>query len=689
MKKLCDKNIERRIRNEYFEELDRLSPTARFVRKLELMLDQLTLEVSPSDKLVGRFIFSSPRYENRAFSDEALPQKTEELLNRWTVFGSNTTFSKGHTLISYERILKEGLSGYAERINLELKATPKDEYLLAMRDTIKVVQAFLNRIALRIGELGTDCKIAEDSARLSEMKERILRVPFYPATDFYDALQSVWIIHFLAPLAEGEWQSISLGRLDKYLYPYYLISQNEGMTRAEAKAILHELFVLLNSYADGACLLNVGEEYNELSELLIECQRDFKLPGPILGARIGKDTPERILNMLIDTELFSRGQPTFYGEESCLKALIEKGLSSDRAKSFSNNSCMGIGIPGEEFNSMWGCIFGIHGVLEAAINQGRLITVDSNELIPDVKEVSTLDELYTEFEHCARFLLDRLLEGYNARAERSERIDPDCFISLLTEDCIQKRCDRISGARYHNVTVECIGLVNAADGIAAIDQLIFKEKRYSLSALRDALRADFIGYEELRRDILACPKFGQNSDADAYAVRVADILQALIRAYDNTNRYYQPSLHTLDKNATRGVTWGATPDGRRAGEPFAKNGGSSNLARRRDPTSLVLSAIKLPQHKLYGGQPIDLSFTPDTVISHKREIASLIKTYLGLGGLQLQVNAVSSKTLRDALTYPDRYPDLIVRIGGYSHYFNDLSPNVKLEFIERFEREGN
>jgi formate C-acetyltransferase len=234
-----------------------------------------------------------------------------------------------------------------------------------------------------------------------------------------------------------------------------------------------------------------------------------------------------------------------------------------------------------------------------------------------------------------------------------------------------------------------MGMINVADGICAIDKLVFKDKKYTVDTVNEAIRQNFEGYGELRDDLLSCAKFGQDSYADEYAVRLAEILQGLIRAHDSENMFFSPSLHTLDANVKYGSNWGAGYDGRRRGEPFAKNGGASNYARNKTPTALIMSAAKLPQHKLYGGQPIDISFDPHTVRDHKKEISALIGVYLKNGGLQVQVNAVSSVLLRDALEQPDRYPDLIVRIGGYSTYFSSLSVNSKKEFIERFEKEGH
>ncbi len=467
----------------------------------------------------------------------------------------------------------------------------------------------------------------------------------------------------------------------------YEKSVKDGVARDTVKNILHNLYELLNSYADGACLLNIGPTYNELSELIIECQKDFAMPAPILGARVDKNTPEKIWNSLIDEKLFSMGQPTFYGEESCITALMEKGLTLEEAEHFSNNSCMGISIPGNEFNSMWGCVFSVSSVLETAMNCGKMLQSEKT-LVPGIAAPKSIEELFQNFKACTEYLLKICVKSYEKRTEISEKTLPDPFVSLLTPGCIKKHCDRISGAKYHNVTFECMGMVNVGDGICAPDKLVFKDKKYTIDEMNEAVKNNFVGFENIRNDILKCSKFGENSDADAYAVRIAQILQELIRGFDRDNLYYSPSLHTLDSNVGYGAEYGAGYDGRYAGEPFAKNAGASNKARSSDPTSMILSSSKLPQRKFFGGQPIDVNFGIDMVRNHKKEIRTLIDIYLERGGLQFQVNSVSSKLLREAMENPEKYPNSVVRIGGYSIYFKNISKESQKEFVERFEKEG-
>jgi len=640
------------------------------------------MELKTDDEIFGWLFFDAPAEIGTSVFDDSVPDiNTQAVIDAPLAHGSTTKVDKAHTIVNYQDILEHGLTDYQKKIDDELRVSPHDEYLFAMKDSLLSIETLVKRMKQTAMQNANGCKNAE------EIANALTQVPFRPARNFREAIQSVWIIHFLLPVAEHAFFSISLGRFDRYMYPYYQKSREDGMSREDAKRILRNFYKLLNSYADGACLLNVGEPYNELSELLIECQRDFSLPAPILGARVSSETPEHIWNMLIDEKLFSRGQPTFYSEKACAAALAEKGIPQEEIRNFANSSCMGISIPGEEFNSMWGCVFSVSAVLESALNCGEIFS--KGVTVPGIPPVGNLTELYAAFERSAKYLLDLCAASYEAKSSISEKTDPDPFVSLLTAGCIEKHCDRISGAKYHNVTVECMGMINVSDGICAIDTLVFQDKKYTVEQFNEAVRDNFAGYENLRNDIMQCPKYGQNAGADSYTVSVAEILQKAIRRKSKQNRIYSPSLHTLDANIRYGNNWGAGYDGRLAGQPFAKNAASSDWVTK-NPTSLVLSAAKLPQMKFFGGQPIDLNFSTETVRNHKKELAALIRTYAEMGGLQMQVNSMNAAILKDAVAHPERHNDLVVRIGGYSLYFNRLSDATKQNFILRAEaEEGN
>jgi formate C-acetyltransferase len=261
----------------------------------------------------------------------------------------------------------------------------------------------------------------------------------------------------------------------------------------------------------------------------------------------------------------------------------------------------------------------------------------------------------------------------------------------LTEDCISRGKDRWNGgALYHDIVVETFALADTADAFTAIQKLVFEEKKYTLEQFVQAARANYEGFEELHRDILACPKYGMGEPAaDENAQCLARLYADLCEARYAENRRYLPSLHTLSSDISWGVQRPAFFGGRKAGEPVAKNAGPTTAARKAGPTNLVLSAGSLDQTRYSGGQALDIHIGVRNLdsVANRDKIAALIRTYFELGGLQIQVNGLSVDTLKKAYADPAAYPDLIVRIGGHSRYFNDFDDTMKRRFIERFEVE--
>lgn len=683
---MCHFFFEPLMDTKYFDELNKLNPTERTVRRFEHMLEDIPVHLHDDDTFFGWFGFTEkPTGYKRQTFDNAMHTPEEIKAKRVIVDAHKTRVEvdRGHVCADYEAVLTKGLCDFEKRIDKELEAKPDNEMLKAMKRAILATKAFSERLS----------KVALEKANASEGETRekflaisaaVAKVPYQPAETFLEAIQSVWLIHTFIPMASNSWFSVSLGRFDRYMLPYYRKALAEGMTKEQIREIMYNFYCLLNSYADGACALNVGGysddgvEYNELSKFIIECQRDFGMPGPILAARITKDTPDEIMAMLVDEKLFSRGQPTFYFEESVIEALVEKGIPREKAVNYAANTCMEIGLPGEEMNSAWGVVMGLTVLMERTVDSA----IESNGKICD------RESLMAEFLRLAEEHFNICADVYEADAARTEHNKPDVFLSAITAGCIERGADRVSGANYHNAVVECMGMVNAADAMAAIDHLVFKNKKYTLEQLREAVKANFVGYEQIHADLLAAPKFGlNNKEADSYTYEMAEALQKIIRKRDRGNLYYKPSLHTLDHNVRRGKELGAGYDGRVAGDPLAKNAGPSNCVRCKSPTNMILSVSALPQKYFYGGQPLDIYFNSADVRNQPMKIAAAVRVYGQRGGIQLQVNSLSSETLREAIARPEDFEDLVVRIGGYSCYFNELTADTKEEFVYRHEKE--
>lgn len=693
------------VKDKYFDELKAMPPAMREATIFKHICSLTPICIKDGDLIGGRYAVAEKNedysYNEHSFDfidslTEEEKAKKAEFLNKFRI---DARFDKGHFCADYEKIIRYGLKFYEKRVRDELALSgigeEKRRYLHAMLISIDAARIYAERIA----SLAEETYQNSGEPRLLKIRDAYRKIPYEPADNIYEAICAVWAMHSLLPMSDDSWASISLGRVDSYLYPYYKKSIKMGESRESVKEYLKNLFMLLNSYGDGACTLNVGgltpdgsDAANELTYLLIEVEKEIRLPSPILAVRLHDNTPTEILDEVIDEKLFTIGQPTFYGEIPCRRALFDRGVPECDASRFTANSCMGLYMCGEEIASMWGCIFNMHLPLELAVNDGAPIFHDLPIGVSKCKKnIDSLDALFEEYEKYLGELLGFFFKINRKNAENRAQISPNPFLSLLTDGCIERGLDRAVGAKYNTETVETMALVNTANAISAIDTLVFREGKYTVTEIINAAKADFYGFEEIRRDIKKCEKYGTNSSyADGIVRKLCEMTSRICKEHSRDNVYFLPSLHTLDFNVRFGDRLYTTLDGRLRGEPVAKNAGPTNETRTSDPTSLVISATSIRQELFSGGQPIDLYFDRSMLSTKesRKKIESLIKTYFKLGGLQLQVNSVDTALLKKAYNDPESYPNLIVRIGGYSRRFCELDKKSQKEFIERFEKEG-
>ena len=249
--------------------------------------------------------------------------------------------------------------------------------------------------------------------------------------------------------------------------------------------------------------------------------------------------------------------------------------------------------------------------------------------------------------------------------------------------------DRLrGGARYHTVNVNAFGLVNVADSLTAIEQVVFRERRVPLEAVRQACDADFLDTEELRLQLARAPKYGaDHPDADAMLQRLTTRFIELVNRHNMGNTVYMPSFHTFTQHVAAGQSHGATPDGRRAGAPLAKNIGPAAQAAGRGLTALLHSAAGLAQHRLTGGQALDISVPQADVqtVAGRRALQAALQRYFASGGLQIQINLMRADELRAAMATPQEHQNLVVRIAGCSSRFVTLGHDVQEELAARME----
>ena len=686
-----------------------LSPPEREARLFAHMLERVPIGIEPGSVLAGDFglCFATAeqmaRLERSAGSRPAPPPPGKptatQLLNER--FQCRAGYTAAHTCADYERVINEGIEGIQGQVREALAGADPEQagHLRAMETALSAVTAWAHRYArlARARAAAEPCSAGTDP--LNDIARRCERVPGGPARDFAEAVQSVWLMHAAIGLSELSGSSLSLGRLDQYLYPLFQSDLQRGVPEQVLRDYLLDLWRKLNRFGDPACAVNLGgvdqrgaDLFNPLSEMIVQVSRELRLPSPILAARVHKGMPREAFDLLVDADLFTMGQPTFYGEAACRQAMVRRGIPPEQAHRFALNSCMGIVMPGEEISDMWGAVVNLLLPLELTLNAGepfgpplpiRLQTAprDSYE---------SFDELYEQFEAYADelvgFMIGRNQEATGWMAENR----PNPFLSALTRDCIARGRDRAGGGpRYHCVIVEGFGWCNAADALTAVEHLVYRARRYTIPELVAAAKNDFAGEGDILADLLHCPKYGNADEvADTMACRVSDSFARAVSRHSQGGIHYLPSYHTLNAHVGAGKALGASLDGRRTGEALGKNIGPMLGRATGGPTSLLLSASTIDQAAMSGGQALDISVAPSTLRGEdaRRKFQDLLLTYFGRGGLQVQVNGLTPDQLRRAIDDPQSHQELTVKIAGYSERFVRLSRELQHEMVARIEQ---
>lgn len=662
-------------------------PAMREALALDCILQSLPIFHTAGDLLAGDFGWreeEAESFERRFPPPQPQPDARSgvtpeaQLYADFHCFGG---YSPAHTCIDYGKLLALGIDGVLAQIDGAGAG--------AYRDAMKTALGALQRLAERYAAL------LEQSGQL-ELAAICRRVPRKAARTFHEALQSIWFAHMAIGISESSDASISLGRLDQYALPYYQKSLDAGCSETEMEEQFAALVSKLNRYGDAACALNLGgvddgghDLCNDLTRLIIRVVKRMRRAAPILAARVHRALAPDVFDALVDPALFAIGQPTFYGEMSCRAALRERGVPESEIPRWAANSCMGLVIEGCEVSNMWGGVVNCLLPLELSINRGRPLQKGLPIALhtAPLEDARTFDAVEGKFLEYLNEMVDFCVRSCRACTERARDQRPNPYVSAFLDRCIERGRDRLDGgAQYSVAIIEAFGLVNAADALSAIRALVFEGRQYSLEETVEAVRANYLGHEGLLARIRALPKYGGgNAQADAAVARLAGHFQRMVRSHSTATTCYAPSFHTLNVHVGAGRKTAASLDGRRAGEPLAKNIGPSAGNACGGPTGVVRSAAAIDQRAYFGGQALDLSVDANLMAnaSDRRKLQSLIHTYFELGGLQLQVNGLSAETLSKAIERPEQYRDLIVRIGGYSDYFNNLSVDVRHEMVRR------
>lgn len=662
----------------------------------------------------------------------------------------NITSGDAHLAVEYEKILRCGLKDYERRtkeamegLNLtEMGDLKKSYFYRGILIVIDAVRAFAKRYAmlaleqaeaLERGESGGEhasekIERGESSvvraAELREMARILLKVPYESADTLREAVQSMWLVHLVLQI-ESNGHSLSYGRMDQYLYPYYKKAVEEGTeTEDSACELMTNLWLKTftinkirswshTQFSAGSPLyqnVTVGgqtpdkkDAVNPMTYLILKSVAQTRLPQPNLTVRYHSGLDEHFMQECIAVVRLGFGMPAFNNDEIIIPSFIEKGVKEEDAYNYSAIGCVETAVPGKWGYRCTGMSFlNFPKSLLIAMNNG----VDPESGVKLCEGVGHFTEMksYEDVERA----WDRIIRDFTKHSVVIEtccdmvleETVPDVLCSSLVEDCIGRgKTLKEGGAVYDFISGLQVGIANMADSLAAIKKCVFEEHRITAKELWDALMNNFEGEEGMRIQnlLLAAPKYGNDDDYVDRLIRSAyDVYIDEIKKYHNT-RYgrgpiggvYYAGTSSISANVGQGMGTLATPDGRKAHEPLSEGCSPSHAMDTHGPTAVFKSVAKLPTKEITGGVLLNQKVTPQLLerAEDRTKLIFLLRTFFNrLHGYHVQYNVVSRETLRAAQEHPEEYRDLIVRVAGYSAFFNALSRQTQDDIIERTEQ---
>ncbi len=547
-------------------------------------------------------------------------------------------------------------------------------------------------------------------------------VPAHAPRNFREAIQMYWFVHLGTVTELNGWDSMNPGHIDQHLWPFYEQEQRDGtLTRDEAKELLSCLWIKFNNqpappkvgvtalesgtYNDFTNI-NIGgvnregrSAVNELSFIILEIQEELHQLQPGLSIHIAKNTPDDFLMEGMRVIRQGHGYPSIFNPDTYVEEMVRAGKNIEDAREGGCSGCIEVGAFGKEAYLLTGYL-NTPKILEITLNNGidpetgKRLGIETG----DPCTFQTFDQLYEAWHKQMVHFVNMKLAVNNYIERMFALYAPATFLSLFIDDCIDRGRDYYNGgARYNTTYIQCTGLGTITDSLCALKKHVFEDKRFTMDEMLEALRNNWNpsegggGGEAMRLYIRNHTPFFGNDDpyADEIAVRVYDDLVSAIEGRPNT-RGGQTHLNMLSTTCHNyfGSVCGATPDGRFAHFAISDGTSPAHGSDSHGPTAVIKSLAKLDQTKS-GGTLLNVRFTPTLLRRDQdmQKVGSLVRTYFRLGGHHIQFNIVDTETLLDAQRHPDDYRDLLVRVAGYSDYFNDMTAQLQNEIIARTQND--
>jgi len=645
----------------------------------------------------------------------------------------NITSGDGHIAVNYQDLLKHGLKWYEKRIRdkqqkLDLTDYSQQKQLYFYQAGLIVIQAikkFAKRYVVLAKEQAKNTNDAKRKKQLQQIARVMSHVPYEPARNFYEAIQSVWFIHDILQI-ESNGHSVSYGRMDQYLDPYYETDLSNGNIDVDqATELLTNLFLKTltinkvrswahTEFSAGSPLyqnITIGgqtsdgkDATNPVSYLILRAIAQAHLPQPNLTVRYFHGLSNTFMRECIEVVKQGLGMPAFNNDEIIIPSFIKRGVKKADAYNYSAIGCVETAVPGKWGYRCTGMSFINFPRVLLIVMNGGIDPESQKKLLPNYgkfTEMTSYEQLLKAWDLSIREVTRQSVIIENSCDMVLEQGFPDILCSILTEDCIGRgKTIKEGGAIYDYISGLQVGIANLADSLAAIKKLVFEEKRLTPKQLWQVLQNNFAGKagETIRQMLIReAPKYGNDNDeVDQLIVEAYQPYIDEISKYRNTRYGRGPigglryaGTSSISANVGQGHSTLATPDGRYARTPLAEGCSPEHAMDTNGPTAVFKSVSKLPTSDITGGILLNQKMSPQILRTDTncQKLIALLRTFFNrLHGYHVQYNIVSRDTLIAAQKHPDQYRDLIVRVAGYSAFFVGLSKETQDDIIARTEQ---
>ena len=660
---------------------------------------------------------------NRDRIFQNLPQEWKEAYSAGVFTEFQEQRAPGHTALGI-KMFRTGLLDLKEEIAESLAKTDlvndpegvdKRDELRAMDIVCDAMIRYAERYAERLEELAAEEKDPVRKKELEKMAAICRRVPAHAPTTVHEALQHYWFIHLGVVTELNPWDSFNPGRLDQSLYPLYKKQLEEGtVTQEEVYEMLQSFWVKFNNHPSPPkvgvtaeesntytdfCLINVGgvkedgsDGVNEMSYILLDVIREMRLLQPSSMIQVSKKNPDRFIRAAVEIIKTGFGQPSVFNTDALVQEMLRAGKDVRDARNGGCSGCVETGAFGTEAYILTG-YFNLPKILELTLNDGfdkrtgKQIGLKTGK----ATDYRTYEELFAAYKAQVQHFMRIKLTGNNIIERIFMKYMPVPFLSVLIEDCIRNGKDYMcGGARYNSSYVQGVGLGSITDMLTALRYHVYDKKTIAMETMEKALANDFKGFEELQYQLVYhTPKYGNDDDyADEQEVQVFDMYYDVLSGHKSPRGAdYRVNMLPTTCHVYFGKVTGATPDGRNAWKVLSEGISPVQGADTNGPTAVIRSAAKI-DHIKTGGTLLNQKFTPSLLSTEEgcNNLVHLIRAYFRMDGHHIQFNVVDADTLREAQKHPENYRDLIVRVAGYSDYFNDLGEDLQNEIICRTEQ---